>query len=139
MVFSGAKIALFCAGKILVYRRDDKPGIPFPGLWDLPGGGREGDEPPEICVLREVEEEFGLRLPACRINWSKIYPARTKEGAAHYFMVGSLTDAEISSIRFGDEGQDWALMSISDYLQLPDAIKELQLHVTDYFRVMSEP
>lgn len=44
--FSGAKIALLCDGQLLTYQRDDKPGIPWPGLWDLPGGGRESDESP---------------------------------------------------------------------------------------------
>ena len=40
--FSGAKIVLKCEDRLLTYLRDDKPGIPFPGIWDLPGGGREG-------------------------------------------------------------------------------------------------
>ncbi|WP_162869177.1 NUDIX domain-containing protein, partial [Escherichia coli] len=44
--FGGAKIALLCDGRLLVYQRDDKPGIPWPGMWDLPGGGRENGETP---------------------------------------------------------------------------------------------
>src|SRR5690606_34782771 len=42
--FSGAKIALVCGGRLVTYQRDAKPSIPWPGLWDLPGGGREGVE-----------------------------------------------------------------------------------------------
>lgn len=41
--FSGAKIALFCEGKILTSLRDDFPDLPYAGFWDLPGDGREGD------------------------------------------------------------------------------------------------
>lgn len=29
-------------------------------LWGIPGGGAEGDETPEACCIREVEEEAGL-------------------------------------------------------------------------------
>jgi 8-oxo-dGTP diphosphatase len=57
--FAGAKLAALVDGHILTYRRDHKPGIPWPGLIDLPGGGREGDESPSACVLRELQEEFG--------------------------------------------------------------------------------
>jgi len=60
--FVGAKAALICGDRVLTYLRDDKPGLPWRGMWDLPGGGREGDETAEACLLREVEEEFGLRL-----------------------------------------------------------------------------
>ena len=56
--FGGAKIALVQDGLILTYLRDDKPDIRFPGLWDLPGGGREGGETPLACVARELFEEF---------------------------------------------------------------------------------
>lgn len=44
--FCGAKIALVCGDRLVAYRRDAKPSIPWPGLWDLPGGGREGEEMP---------------------------------------------------------------------------------------------
>ncbi|BFO09017.1 hypothetical protein GGER_15270 [Serratia rubidaea] len=40
--FGGAKIALLHQGQVLVYRRDCRDDIPWPGQWDLPGGGREG-------------------------------------------------------------------------------------------------
>ena len=40
--FTGCKIALICEGQILTILRDDKETIPYPNMWDLPGGGREG-------------------------------------------------------------------------------------------------
>jgi 8-oxo-dGTP diphosphatase len=58
--FVGCKLALLDGERVLVYTRDDRPDIQFPGMLDLPGGGREGNESPEDCVLRELEEEFGL-------------------------------------------------------------------------------
>ena len=73
--FVGAKAALFCDGAVLTYLRDDRPGLPWPGYWDLPGGGREGAESAEQCLLREVEEEFGLRLTPAHLRWQAAFPA----------------------------------------------------------------
>ena len=64
--FGGAKIALLCGNSVLTYQRDDKPDIPWPGCWDLPGGGRENDETPLQCVQRETLEAVSythLTLP----------------------------------------------------------------------------
>ena len=66
MEFNGCKLAALYEDKILTYLRDDIAYIPFPNQYDLPGGGREGDETPEDCVLRELHEEFGLLLSANR-------------------------------------------------------------------------
>ncbi|KIS11466.1 NUDIX hydrolase [Streptococcus equi subsp. zooepidemicus Sz105] len=37
--FSGAKLALISNGKILTILHDAIPTIPYPNMWDLPGGG----------------------------------------------------------------------------------------------------
>ncbi len=37
--FTGCKLAYLFNGQLLVYKRDDFPYIPFPNLWDFPGGG----------------------------------------------------------------------------------------------------
>ena len=42
--FTGVKAALLVEQSILVILRDDKPDIPWPNMWELPGGGREGQE-----------------------------------------------------------------------------------------------
>ncbi|MPN07086.1 hypothetical protein SDC9_154352 [bioreactor metagenome] len=130
--FSGSKIALFWRREILAYRRDDKPTIPFPGLWDLPEGGREGDETPEECVFREVFEEFGICLSPDRIYWSKLYSATSPNGQPQCFFAGWLTDADVAAIRFGDEGQTWAFMDVDAYLRHPEAIKALQHRVAEF-------
>jgi 8-oxo-dGTP diphosphatase len=48
--------------KVLLFLRDDKPGLPFPGTWDIPGGHVEESETPEQCIKREMHEEIGLEL-----------------------------------------------------------------------------
>ena len=40
--FHGAKLAVFLGEKLAVILRDDYPGSPFAGYWDLPGGGARG-------------------------------------------------------------------------------------------------
>ena len=73
--FTGVKIALLVGNNILVILRDNKPDIPWPNMWELPGGGREGQETPLECLQREVWEELGLTLKEESIIWSKIYPS----------------------------------------------------------------
>ena len=42
-------------GEFLLYLRDNKPDIPFPGYWDLIGGHVEEGETPEEALIREVK------------------------------------------------------------------------------------
>jgi 8-oxo-dGTP diphosphatase len=49
-------------GEFLLYLRDNKPDIPFPGYWDLIGGHVEEGETPEEALVREVKEELDLDL-----------------------------------------------------------------------------
>ena len=129
--FSGTKVALIRGDAIVAYLRDDKPGIPFPGLWDLPGGGREGDEDPITCLLREVEEEFGLTIPAERVGHLTCHPGPPGRLDA-YFCAGELTDEEIASIRFGDEGQRWEMVRIEDFLASSSTVPDLQARLRSY-------
>ncbi len=138
MPFTGAKIALLQGAELLVYRRDDKPGLPFPNLWDMPGGGREGDETPEDCVLRETWEEFGLTIAAHRIVWSLSMPSAKRPGHVGWFFVAFITDEEIASIRFGDEGQYWRMMPVEEYLARDDAIPQLQDRLKAYQRSLAD-
>jgi 8-oxo-dGTP diphosphatase len=49
-------------GEILLYLRDNKPGIPYPNHWDLIGGHVEEGETPEEALIREVKEELDFEL-----------------------------------------------------------------------------
>ena len=130
--FSGAKIVLHSNRQLIAYLRDEKPEIPFPGRWDLPGGGREGDETPSQCAMREVAEEFGLRLPLERIEWTRRYGSRRNGGLDSYFLAAPLLPDEIGRIAFGDEGQRWRMMSFEDYLREKDAVPDLQSRLREF-------
>ena len=126
MDFVGAKAALFCGSFVLTYLRDEKPGLRWPGLWDLPGGGREAVEGPEDCLLRELQEEFGLRLPPDRLVWRRTFPSMVDPSRPSVFFGGWLTRGEVGSIRFGDEGQGWELMPVTGFLSHAGAVPEMQ-------------
>ncbi len=122
----GCKAAFFCGADILTYLRDETPGLGWAGLWDLPGGGREGNESPEDCLLRELEEEFGLRLPAERLVWRRVFPSIMDASRPSVFFGGVLSEAEIARVRFGDEGQCWQMMPVAAFVAHAAAVPEMQ-------------
>jgi 8-oxo-dGTP diphosphatase len=124
--FVGAKLLLVHGSEVLTYQRDDLPDLPWPGLWDLPGGGREQVETPEDCVLRELEEEFGLRLSADRLLWQRAFPSMRNPASIGWFFAGRIETPEIAAIRFGDEGQRWCMMPRAEWLSHPMGVAPLQ-------------
>ena len=124
--FVGCKLALVHGAHILTYLRDDRPGLNWANMWDLPGGGREAAESPQTCVLRELHEEFGLRLPQPRLEWQRVFPSMLDRSRPAHFFAGRITPAEIAAITFGDEGQHWQMMPVTAFLTHPRAIPELQ-------------
>lgn len=50
------------AGRILITRR--KAHVPYPNLWEFPGGKLEPMEDPRECVRREIREELGIEVEA---------------------------------------------------------------------------
>lgn len=133
--FSGGKIALICDDKLLTILRDDISTIPWPNMWELSGGGREGEETPFECVQREVFEELGLKLEEADILWVKKYQGMLNPDKTSIFMVGTITQEEFASIVFGDEGQTYKLMDVSQFLVDEKVIPQLQDRLSDYLEV----
>ena len=128
--FRGAKAALVLGHRIAVLRRDDIPGIDFPGMLDVPGGGREPGESPEACVLREIAEETGLRLAPERLVWGRLYenPHHPLPG---WFFAAPIAAAEAAAMKLGDEGQSIGMMDTQEFLDAPDAIAHLKPRLED--------
>ena len=117
-IFEGAKLILFLGRDLLVLRRDHRPGIPWPGYLDLPGGGREGGESAEACALRETREEVGLWLEPRDLQWRRFYEAPRPV----WFFAAWLPPARVREVVFGDEGLGWSLMVPEEFAAHADAI-----------------
>lgn len=125
--FVGAKIALMIGPGLLAYRRDVRPGLVWPGWWDLPGGGREGRESPLACALRETAEEFGLAVPRRAVTWARRY--RSPGDGPAWFFAARLPMAARGRIRFGEEGQHWRLVEPRGFAAWPAAIPMFRTRV----------
>ena len=133
--FTGCKIALIYGDKLLAILRDDIPTIPYPNMWELSGGGREGQETPFECVAREVFEELGIHLTEDCLIWAKVYPSMLYEGRHSVFMVGQLSQEQFDNIIFGDEGQGYQLMNVEEFLSSSQVVPQLQERLKDYLKV----
>ena len=122
--FTGVKAALLVEQSILVILREN--------TWELPGGGREGQETPLECLQREVWEELGLTLTEESIIWSKIYPSMLDKDRSAVYVVGRISQEQYREIRFGDEGQEFKLMPVEDFIKAEGVIPQLQERVRDY-------
>jgi 8-oxo-dGTP diphosphatase len=95
-------------GEVLLLLRDDKPDIPYPNMWDLPGGHLENKEGPREGLLREMREELpGVALGDVR-PWRVVeFPDRID----HFFWT-RLDVSEEKLNRVLREGQRVAWMSL---------------------------
>lgn len=136
--FTGVKAALLVEQSILVILRDNKPAIPWPNMWELTGGGREGLETPLECLRREVWEELGLVLKEESIIWSRIYPSMLDKDKLAVFVVAQISQEQYQEIDFGDEGQEFKLMPIEDFIKAEGIIPQLQERFKDYLSEKEE-
>lgn len=127
----GAKVVLMIGARLLVLRRDHTPGIAFPGMLDLPGGGIEPEEDGRACALREVHEEVGLRLGRDDLRAERIVAGQAGPFATYLALMPGAAEADI---RFGGEGEGWCLMAPDRFVRAPDAIGSLVAAVTGYLR-----
>ncbi|MCD6339955.1 MAG: (deoxy)nucleoside triphosphate pyrophosphohydrolase [Verrucomicrobia bacterium] len=72
-----AAALIFRDGRLLLAQRP--PGGSLAGLWEFPGGKVEPGESFEACLVRELEEELGVRAEAgpCVAEVVHRYPERT--------------------------------------------------------------
>jgi len=132
MEFHGAKIALLFEDKLVMQLRDDKPELFNANMWDFPGGGREGNETPIECAVRELQEEFGITLSPSSFIWQKDYPAQKDSNQRAFFLVAEASKEDIDSIKFGKEGQRWSLMDYHAFFENDDVIPALKDRFRDY-------
>lgn len=131
--FQGAKLALFLGDRLAVIRRDVQAGLAWSGYLDLPGGGREPDETPEACVIRETREELGLRLTPDHLVWRRHYATP----ASAWFFAAHLPGDRAAHVVFGDEGQGWCLMPPQAFITSEAAIPHFRDRVREYLAAVA--
>lgn len=128
--FNGAKGLVFVEDKIIAYRRDNKTNN-SPGLIDLPGGGPEANESPFETFKREVYEEFGIKIKEEDIIASFRKNSIFHPGTKSFFIVVK-TKFNKNDIIFGNEGSEWMLMTIEEFINRHDGIERQQNRVREY-------
>lgn len=130
--FDGAKVAILKGDRVVTILRDDKPDIPFPNMWDLPGGGRESGESAELCVLRELREELSLTLEAAQLSYKKRYAEGRQGERVTWFFVAELPELDEGRLRLGGEGQAWRMIDTERFLRMGNAIPHLKARLAEY-------
>ena len=97
---------------VLLLLRDDNPAIPYPGMWDIPGGHVEPGETPFACIIREMKEEIGLDLSGHCLF------ARTEFSDRIEYTFWKHADLDIGRIHL-TEGQRLCWFSESDARNTP--------------------
>lgn len=127
--FYGAKVTVFVGSQIVTILRDEIPDIPWPGYWDLPGGGRENGESAWDCAVRECREETSLAVVHNDLLWGRRYQTRQH---ANWFFVAQVDAGRVSDLVLGSEGQEIRLMTVDEYLTHPKAIPNFQIRLADW-------
>ena len=80
-------------GIILMQRRDDGSGtsIPYPNMWNLPGGAAELGEKPPDAAIREIAEEFEIKLEPAGLKEIWRYTWRTLRLITYFCVPFPLT------------------------------------------------
>jgi 8-oxo-dGTP diphosphatase len=95
--------------EVLLLLRDNKPGIPYPNTWDLPGGHVEGNESPSECIRREMDEE----LPWLDLGHFRMYEIVEFPEQINYFFWTRIDASEETLNKILREGQRATWMSLA--------------------------
>lgn len=72
------------------------------------------------------------------IIWSKIYPSMLDKDRSAVFVVGQISQEQYREIHFGDEGQEFKLMPVEDFIKAEGVIPQLQERFKDYLSEKEE-
>ena len=85
-------------GRLLLTRR--RADVPYPLLWEFPGGKVEPDEDPRDCIVRELKEELAMDIAVTGIYEVVYhrYPERPVLVLAYrcIWLGGEITDLEVA-------------------------------------------
>ncbi|MCG6495713.1 NUDIX hydrolase [Kitasatospora sp. A2-31] len=102
------------AGRLLMHHREDRPGMPWPGVWTPVGGWREADERAEETAVREVREEAGIEITGLRA----LPDPPDDLGLPLTRVLHAERDGEEIDLRLGDEGLAVRMVPLDEVLAL---------------------
>jgi len=62
--------------------------------------------------------------------WEKYYPSHNARLGSYLYVAEIATGFD--AVRFGDEGQQWAIMGVNEFLDHPKVVDFLKLRLRDY-------
>jgi 8-oxo-dGTP diphosphatase len=124
--------------RVLFYRRDDAPGIPFPGHVDILGGHVEAGETPERAVVREMAEELDdVRTGGPYVlSGHRFFTVYADPQGAVDFLFSKAADFDLEDLRL-KEGQSLLWLTEEEAARTPFAFGYDRL-VTDFFRALRD-
>lgn len=108
----GVGAVVIHGGRVLLIRRGKEP---LKGRWVVPGGTVELGETLEEALMREVEEETGLRV--CPRELVTVFDRIQRRGGRvvyHYVIVDYFCDYVSGSPRAASDAEDVALVAPGD-------------------------
>lgn len=105
-------------GEILLQLRDNRPELYGPGTWSTLGGSLEPDEEPEVCALRELEEETGRR-PERLLHLATVRRVRPDRPLTYTFSIYGVAVAWTPDELLLAEGQGLAWIPAERVASLP--------------------
>lgn len=96
----------------------------FPGLWEIPGGGSDYGETPEVATIREVQEECGITILVHQPVTTHVYYAgETQRIELMYFC--SVDEAQ--QVTLSEEHTEFAWVTFDELekYELDDFMKNL--------------
>lgn len=92
------------------------PKKPVPRYWKLPGGRSEGNETPEECAVREIDQELGIEL-----NQDDLEVIEQQDRANHTLTFFRIKLSSLVGLKkVGDEQEEIKVFILSEAAKLPD-------------------
>lgn len=105
----------------------DEPIPQHEDVWSLPGGHVEPDEEPTEAVVRELEEETGLRADPADLSFLTILHAELP-AIAFYFITYALERSQVSGELIPEfDGFEAKFLPVEEVRASPDRIRESDL------------
>jgi 8-oxo-dGTP diphosphatase len=98
-------------GRLLMQLRDDGGGkpIPYPNVWNFPGGHVEPNETPLEAAIREIAEEFEISLNPS--DCVEVWRYEHAHAAVDHIFLCSVS-AEVAPVMH--EGAAWSWMTLEE-------------------------